>query len=196
MLGSHWRCVNPVRLKARYWPDRLHGWPVLSRTGQPQCDGCRAQVEKAGPRSRPRSFVTEDTATGRELLRFPVGEDDTLELGRGGLRYGIDLAADELDPPERSPGSAAATSCSPWRGPRTAPGSPPPTWSPATERCWNARARVAGCARGSRSSSVKQDRLVLADVVTLRLSGQRYVTDEQQARPRLGATGGGLTMLG
>jgi hypothetical protein len=43
---------------------------------------------------------------------------------------------------------------------------------------------------------VKQDRLVLADVVTLRLSGQRYVTDEQQARPRLGATGGGLTMLG
>ncbi|MFI2645564.1 FHA domain-containing protein [Streptomyces sp. NPDC018610] len=196
VLDSHWRCVNPQCFKARYWPDRLHDWPVLSRAGTPMCGGCRTRVEKVGPRTRPRSFVALDAATGREFLRFPVAEDDALEAGRGALRHGINLAAGELDPPERITRLSRRHLLL------------------AVERTPNG-SRVTAADLGSGNGTVlrrngadrplepgefvslrEQDRLVLADVVTLRLSGKRYFTDEQQARPRLSGAGGGLTVLG
>jgi len=40
------------------------------------------------------------------------------------------------------------------------------------------------------------DRLVLGDMVVLRLSGQRYFTTEQATLPDLGDGGGGETLLG
>ncbi|MET8944288.1 hypothetical protein ABZX30_12045 [Streptomyces sp. NPDC004542] len=48
---------------------------------------------------------------------------------------------------------------------------------------------------GERITFREKDRLVLGGAVTLRLSGQRHFSDEQQVQPRLGTAGGGHTRL-
>lgn len=61
----------------------------------------------------------------------------------------------------------------------------------ALERGKSPRSLVAG----EPVTLQEKDRLVLADAVTIRLSGQQHFSDEQQQLPRLGTAGGGRTRM-
>ncbi|MFD5517700.1 FHA domain-containing protein [Streptomyces sp. NPDC127066] len=195
ILGHHWRCEDETCLKAQIWPDRLHDWPRLNARGVAVCTGCSGAVRRLGPRTRPRSFVVADLRTGAEYLRFPVGEGDALEVGRGELRYGINLASAEVDAPadvnlvsrrhlmisvERTSGNPRVTVVDL----ESANGT-------TLERGKSPRPLVAG----EPVTLQEKDRLVLADAVTIRLSGQQHFSDEQQQLPRLGTAGGGRTRM-
>ncbi|MGW2785723.1 FHA domain-containing protein [Streptomyces populi] len=196
ILGHHWRCENNDCLKARYWPDRLHDWPLLDRAGVPVCGGCERAVRQLGPRTRPRSFVVDDLRTGREYLRFPVGEGDALEVGRGELRHGINLGSDAVDAPsEVNRVSRRHLMLSVERG----GGDVSRVRAVDLESANGTVLERGGTSRrltpGEQVTLEEQDRLVLGGAVVLRLSGQRHFSDEQQALPWLGAAGGGHTRL-
>ncbi|MDF3300054.1 FHA domain-containing protein [Streptomyces tropicalis] len=195
ILGHHWRCENRRCLKALYWPDRLHDWPLLGRRGVPICGGCRDEVRQLGVRTRPRSFVVADLRTGEEYLRFPVGEGDALEVGRGALPHGINLGSDEVNTPSEvnrvsrrhlmlSVESGSVNSQVTAVDLDSANGT-------VLERGITSRRLKPG----ERIAFREKDRLVLGGAVTLRLSGQQHFSDEQQALPRLGTAGGGQTRL-
>ncbi|OIJ63561.1 hypothetical protein WN71_032535 [Streptomyces mangrovisoli] len=196
ILGHHWRCEDAGCLKALIWPDRLHDWPLLDARGVAVCTGCKGAVRRLGPRTRPRSFVVADARTGDEYLRFPVGEGDALEVGRGELRYGINLASTEVDAPadvnlvsrRHLMLSVERTSGNPRVGVLDL-GSVNGT---VLERANSAPRRLDA---GESVTLREKDRLVLAGAVTLRLSGQQHFSDEQQQLPRLGAAGGGRTRM-
>ncbi|MFF3416938.1 FHA domain-containing protein [Streptomyces sp. NPDC002698] len=195
VLGHHWRCENPDCLKARYWPDRLHDWPLLNRGGTPVCGGCHSAVRQLGPRTRPRSFVVADLRTGEEYLRFPVGEGDALEVGRGELRHGINLGSDAVNAPSEvdrvSRRHLMLSVQSGSGGPQVTAVDLDSANGTVLERGGSSRPLKPG----EQQAFGVNDRLLLGGAVSIRLSGQRHFSDEQQALPRLGTAGGGHTRL-
>jgi len=204
IVRSHWRCPGRDCETALRWPDGLPGWPYVDRDDRPVCE-CGTPLERLGPRGTTREFVVSDAMatplpggkTGGVFLRFPVSMGDVVQIGRGRLRYGINLAAEELNPP---------------LGVRRVSQAHLAVWLENTNAGLRAFAKDLGSGNGTvliRSNGTEQriepgeavpvtepDRLVLGDMVVLRLSGQRYFTTEQATLPDLGDGGGGETLLG
>ena len=79
VLGDRYRCVNPSCLAAKLAPDDI-GIPHRERNGTVVCPSCRQPVEANGP--RPRGLQLKLLANGREE-RLSVYDGQPLILGRG-----------------------------------------------------------------------------------------------------------------
>ncbi|MFI6445883.1 FHA domain-containing protein [Kitasatospora sp. NPDC050543] len=194
LLRSYWRCTDPGCLKAMIWPARLLDWPTLRRDGTVVCT-CGGPLEEAGPRGVTRMFVAADARTGKEFLRFPISVGSALLLGRGDLSHGINLAGQGLDAPpevdrtsrrhlilslEDRPGGPRAFAVDLGSGNGTV----------------LLRGGAQRLAEGEPVGLGEQDRLVLGDVVSIRLSGRRYFTGDEERVPDHGTAGGGVTRQG
>ncbi|MER7753704.1 FHA domain-containing protein [Kitasatospora sp. NPDC097643] len=205
ILRSHWRCTALGCDTAMRWPDGLLSWPAVSRTGAAVCT-CGALLENLGPRGVTRSFVVSDATaadlpgglSAGEYLRFPVSVGDAVQLGRGTLRHGINLGAEELNPPV---GVKRVSRVHLLLSMEEQPGSGGPQAYAVDLGSGNGTVvvRSSGATRriepGERVAFGEMDRLVLGDAVTLRLSGQRYFSAEQALPRELGDGGGGRTLL-
>ncbi|MEU9048225.1 MULTISPECIES: FHA domain-containing protein [unclassified Kitasatospora] len=207
VLRSHWRCRALGCDTAMRWPDGLLGWPSVSRTTARAVCTCGALLEELGPRGTTRSFVVSDATapdlpgglSAGEFLRFPVSVGDAVQLGRGTLRHGINLGAEELDPP---PGVKRVSRVHLLISMEEKPGGGNPQAYAVDLGSGNGTVvvRGSGPARriepGERVAFGEADRLVLGDTVALRMSGKRYFNAEQALPPELGDGGGGRTSLG
>jgi hypothetical protein len=191
VLAYHWRCVAPGCLRAQLWPDRILDWPYL-RGSVPVCS-CGESLVEAGPRGRARGFVVSEPG-GRELMRFPVSVGSAVLLGRGTVPHGINLAAHEATPPpdvfrlsrrhlfltvEDSPREPVVTVTD--LGSRN---------GSELVRRWRRR-----LAPDRPTRLVEGDRIVLAGVAELRLSGRRYFSEEETSRSADDTSGDGTTTL-
>ncbi|MBV6700997.1 FHA domain-containing protein [Kitasatospora aureofaciens] len=195
VLRSHWRCTARGCVKAFLWPDRLLDWPSLARDGTVVCSCCGFPLEEAGPRGTTRLFVASDARTGTEFLRFPISLGSAVQLGRGDLTHGVNLAATELRPPEDvRQVSRRHLMLSLEESPKG------PLPFAVDLGSGNGTLLTRGTERrldpGERIALHTTDRLVLGDAVAIRLSGRRYITPEEEAPPSLDGAGGGLTVLG
>ncbi|MFG2819838.1 FHA domain-containing protein [Kitasatospora sp. NPDC048365] len=195
VLRSHWRCTTRGCMKAFLWPDRLLDWPSIGRDGRAECSCCGYPLQEAGPRGASRVIVASDAADGREFLRFPLSVGSAVQLGRGDLSNGVNLAATELRPPfevrrvsrrhlmlslEETSGGPRAFAVDLGSGNGTL----------LHRGSWR---RLEP---GERLALGETDRLLLGDAVVVRLSGRRHLNAEEQAAPTLDTAGGGLTVLG
>ncbi|WP_031075707.1 FHA domain-containing protein [Streptomyces sp. NRRL WC-3742] len=204
ILRSHWRCTAIGCDTALHWPDGLLGWPTVSSGGRAVCD-CGSLLERLGPRGVTRSFVVSDATapdlpgglSAGEFLRFPVSVGDAVQLGRGALRHGLNLAAKELpSPPGVKRVSRAHLVVSLERA-----GDTPQAYAvDLGSGNGTVVVRESGATRrvepGERVAFGVDDRLVLGDAVAVRMSGQLHFTAEQTLPPDLGAGGEGTTLLG
>ncbi|MFJ9692126.1 FHA domain-containing protein [Kitasatospora sp. NPDC101183] len=204
ILRRHWRCTALGCETALRWPDGMLGWPTVSSGGRAVCT-CGSLLEALGPRGVTRSFVLSDATapdlpgglSAGEFLRFPVSLGDAVQLGRGALRHGFNLAAEELAAPlavKRVSRAHLLLSLE-----QTAGGTPQAYAVDLGSGNGTVVVRDSGVARrvepGERVAFGVDDRLVLGDAVALRMSGRLHFTAEQALPPALGDGGDGMTLV-
>jgi len=204
VVRNNWRCSAQDCDTALRYPDGLLGWPRVGPDNLPICH-CGTLLEKLGPRGTTRVFIVSDAMapplpggkTAGEFLRFPVSAGDAVQLGRGWLRHGINLAAEELDAP-LGVKRVSQTHLAVWVADSNS--NPQAFAMDLGSGNGTVLIRKGGAEQrlepGETVRISEEDRLVLGDMVALRLSGQRFFTKEQTAMPELSGDGGGETLLG
>lgn len=182
ILGTRWKCDNTLCVQAAQWQDQLLVWPFVTAGGMVLCPSCHLPLTELGPRDPLYEAVVESRGSGDEVMRFPVEVNTPVIIGRGAAIKGVNLAMhhgpadsdlrkvsrqhllvriEEMSGGSRRMvatdlGSRNGTEVERWTG--TALQQPKPL-SPDQEVILGYR-----------------DRLILGGVVSLRLSGKRYVT--------------------
>jgi hypothetical protein len=172
VLADRYRCVNPSCLAAKLAPDDI-GIPQREPDGTVVCPSCRQPVEANGP--RPRGLQLKLLANGREE-RLPVYEGQPLTLGRG--RTSPDGADPSLllDEDERSRISREHVEVA-LVGDRlkvTDLGSTGGTQIRRWSREGRAHRPAQQLAAGVSIELGERDQLVLAQLVAVERSGQRF----------------------
>lgn len=182
ILGIRWKCGNQLCVEAAQWQDQLLVWPLVTDSGMALCPSCKRPLTELGPRDRLNEVVVESRGSGEEIMRFPVEANSQVLVGRGTAAKGVNLALyhgsfdsaltkvsrkhllmrmEEPQPGSRRMvvidlGSRNGTKVERWTGMAF---QQPKALSPGQEVILGYR-----------------DRLILGGVVTLRLSGKRYVS--------------------
>ena len=164
-LARAYRCTDGECLSARLYPDRLP-LPPERRGGQFVCPGCGGALMDLGARPWAAEIVAERGPD--ELLRLAVEDGQEVELGRSDLRRGgadrlervsrrhLSLRAHDGQLLVRDLGSRNGTAIAHWNRDTRSLNDPVPVSGPAP------------AAMGAR------DALIVAGVVRLRRSGQRF----------------------
>ncbi|MEV4799310.1 FHA domain-containing protein [Nonomuraea sp. NPDC049421] len=194
VLRSEWRCTTASCLAAMSSPDRLLSWPKLGTGGAVLCPSCAQPLQELGARGLTVVIVIADRDTGQELLRFPMGENGAIVIGRGNLPYGINLAASGL-PFSRAAGRVSRQhvklQVTAWaKGARVTAVDLGSKNGTAVKRFGSPAERRL--AHGEQVFVGDKDELVLAGGVVVRQSGQRFFSGSPLA-PDLDDGGGFAT---
>jgi hypothetical protein len=196
ILTRRWRCRNTDCSSSRTWQGELLLWPVVTAAGRPLCPNCAVQLQDVGPRTHTRQVVVSDERTGAESLRFPLEVGVPLTLGRGELATGVNLAgADGVDPAAAARLSRAHLALA-----LALDAAPGQLRCLATDLGSTNGTTLLRRAPGGFHEPVPlvpdetvavdfHDRLVLAGVMRIEISGQRYVADTRL--PDIDVAGGG-----
>lgn len=175
LLLTRWRCPSPSCLQARFHPAQLLVLPQRGPDGSARCPACTTPLEAIGRRRSTVQLVVSEQASGDELLRVPLEEGHPVALGRGGSSEGATPAIDvtvRLGPAgdviSRRHVELLLTAARRVQ---------------VRDRSTNGTERWAeGAGRGEPvgdgATLGPADRLVLAGLVEVRLSGQRFVADD------------------
>ncbi len=172
VLGDRYRCVNPSCLAAKLAPDDI-GIPQREPNGVVVCPSCRQPVEANGP--RPRGLQLKLLGNGREE-RLSVYDGQPLTLGRGrtspnGADPSLLLDEDERTRISREHVEVALVGD---RVKVTDLGSAGGTQI----RRWSREGRMLRPAQrlatGASLEMDERDQLVLAELITVERSGQRF----------------------
>ena len=172
VLGDRYRCRNPLCLAAKLAPDDI-GIPQREPSGAVVCPSCRQPVEANGP--RPRGLQLKLVGNDREE-RLSVYDAQPLTLGRG--RTSPDGAAPSLllDEGERARISREHVEVA-LAGDRLKVTDLGSTGGTQIRR-WSREDRMLRPAQrlatGASLEMDERDQLVLAELITVERSGQRF----------------------
>jgi hypothetical protein len=92
ILGTRWRCEDTLCVQAAQWQDQLLIWPLVTPGGTALCPSCHAPLAELGRRDPLYEAVVESRGTGEEIMRFPVEVNSPMIIGRGAAVKGVNLA--------------------------------------------------------------------------------------------------------
>ncbi len=190
ILGTRWKCGNTLCPEASQWQGQLLVWPSVTSHGAAVCPSCHRPLLGLGPRDSLYEAVLEHRGSHDEILRFPLEVNNPVIVGRGSALKGVSITT-QLAPAQVAGvrqvsrqhlllrveeasdrncrmvaidlGSSNGTAVERWAG----------TSFQRAKRLLPRRETILG----------SKDRLVLGDVVNLRLSGRRYVSRPGSSEP-------------
>jgi hypothetical protein len=185
ILATRWRCANPLCLQARMWQDALLLWPLVDRDDRAICPGCRTPLAAIGPRAAVRQLIVSAADDPDvEVIRFPLEAGTPVVLGRGRLECGV-----SLDGLERSPARIGRLSRQHAAVRLTEQGALSVVdlgSSNGTEVLNPGAAQWRPLAPGEWIGVAERGRVRLAGVVTVEVSGQRFLADVRRPPERGG----------
>jgi hypothetical protein len=189
ILQTLWQCGNPRCREAMNPQGHLLGLPAVTYRGDPCCPACHGELMNLGPRENVYGIVVSNAETGKEIVRFPLEVNVPVIVGRGGRdarKSVVPLWVDE-GPSDRE----ALTKVSrqhvcllieePRRGSRRLRVKDLGSTSGTKVRHPSLRgpARILGAEKelppDEEVSVAEGGQVILANAITLRLSGRKYV---------------------
>lgn len=184
ILGSRWQCRDKLCPESAHWQGHLLVLPMVTSGGEPRCPTCGGPLASLGARERLSEIVVEDSASGQEIMRFPLELGSPVIVGRGMSLKGVNLQV-YGDPAFRSAVERVSRRHLMLRAEEPRAGTQRRLVATDLGSSNGTRVRRAAGTGLSKAKAIpantetlvmEGDQLVLGDAITVRLSGKKYLT--------------------